>query len=58
METQRYRTAVGKPGSRPGAPYASKMPQDKVERWLGDFLILMGLYILETSAPEVMVLMT
>jgi uncharacterized membrane protein YfcA len=50
-------TVLGILGSYIGARYARKMPQDKLERWFGYFLILMGLYILARSAPEVMGLM-
>jgi uncharacterized membrane protein YfcA len=51
-------TVLGILGSYFGARYAKKMPQDKLKRWFGYFLILMGLYILARSAPEVMGLIT
>ncbi len=40
------------------APHARKMPRDRRKHWFGDFLILMGLYILERSAPESMGMMS
>ena len=45
-------TVLGVLGSHVGARYAKKMPQAKLKRWFGYFLILMGLYILARSAPQ------
>ena len=50
-------TVLGVLGSYFGARYAKKMPQDTLKRWFGYFLILMGVYILARSAPEVLGLM-
>ena len=45
-------TALGVLGSYAGAKIANRMPQDKLKKGFGYFLILMGLYILGRSAPE------
>ena len=45
-------TALGIVGSYGGAKIANRMPQDKLKRWFGYFLIIMGIYILARSAPE------
>ena len=47
-------TALGVVGSYVGARYAKRMPQDKLKRWFGYFLIVMGIYILARSGPEVL----
>jgi len=46
-------TALGIAGSYAGAMFAKRMPQDRLKRWFGYFLIVMGIYILARSAPEV-----
>ena len=45
-------TGLGIAGSFAGAKIANRVPQDKLKRWFGYFLIIMGLYILARSAPE------
>jgi uncharacterized membrane protein YfcA len=50
-------TGLGIVGSYVGARYAKRMPQDKLKRWFGYFLIIMGIYILARSGPEVLGLM-
>jgi uncharacterized membrane protein YfcA len=50
-------TALGVVGSFAGAKIASRMPQDKLKKGFGIFLIAMGLYILARSAPEVLGIM-
>ena len=45
-------TALGVVGSYGGARFAKRMPQDKLKRWFGYFLIIMGIYILVRSGPE------
>ena len=45
-------TALGIVGSFAGARVAHRMPQDKLKRWFGYFLIIMGIYILARSGPE------
>ncbi len=45
-------TGLGVVGSFVGSRLAKRMPQDKLKRWFGWFLIVMGLYILARSAPE------
>ena len=47
-------TALGIFGSFVGARYAKRMPQDKLKRWFGYFLIAMGVYILARSGPELL----
>lgn len=51
-------TALGIVGSFGGAKYAKRMPQDKLKRWFGYFLIIMGIYILVRSGPEALGLMS
>lgn len=50
-------TALGVIGSHGGARFAKRMPQDKLKRWFGYFLIIMGIYILARSGPEALGLM-
>lgn len=50
-------TGLGIVGSFGGAKFAKQMPQDKLKRWFGYFLIIMGIYILARSAPEALGLM-
>ncbi len=50
-------TALGAVGSYGGARYAKRMPQDKLKRWFGYFLVIMGIYILARSGPEALGLM-
>ena len=50
-------TALGVLGSYGGAIFAKRMPQDKLKRWFGYFLIIMGIYILARSGPEALGLM-
>ena len=45
-------TVLGIIGSYAGARIAGRMPQDKLKRGFGYFLILMGIYILARSGPE------
>jgi len=45
-------TALGIAGSFAGARIANRMPQDKLKRGFGYFLIVMAIYILWRSAPE------
>ena len=45
-------TALGIAGSIAGSKLARRMPQDKLKRGFGYFLIVMGTYILLRSAPE------
>ncbi len=47
-------TAIGIAGSVVGSKLARRLPQEKLKRWFGYFLIIMGLYILARSAPEVL----
>lgn len=44
-------TALGIIGSVAGSKIARRLPQDKLKRWFGFFLIVMGLYILVRSGP-------
>ncbi|MDH5455251.1 MAG: sulfite exporter TauE/SafE family protein [Gammaproteobacteria bacterium] len=44
-------TALGILGSIAGSRLARRLPQEKLKRWFGYFLIAMGLYILIRSAP-------
>ncbi|MDJ0940569.1 MAG: sulfite exporter TauE/SafE family protein [Woeseiaceae bacterium] len=46
-------TAVGILGSVAGSYFARRVPQDRLKRWFGWFLIVMGAYILWRSAPEI-----
>ena len=50
-------TALGIAGSYAGARFARRMPQARLKRWFGYFLIVMGIYILGRSAPAVLELM-
>jgi uncharacterized membrane protein YfcA len=47
-------TALGIVGSFAGAKIANRVPQDKLKKGFGYFLIVMGIYILARSLPEVM----
>lgn len=47
-------TALGIVGSLAGARMAKLMPQQKLKRGFGYFLIVMGVYILARSAPQVL----
>ena len=47
-------TALGIAGSVVGAKIASRMPQQKLKRGFGYFLIVMGVYILARSVPQVL----
>ena len=44
-------TALGIIGSVVGSKLARRLPQDKLKRWFGFFLIVMGFYILVRSGP-------
>jgi len=44
-------TAVGIAGSLVGGRLARRIPQEKLRRWFGLFLIAMGIYILARSLP-------
>jgi uncharacterized membrane protein YfcA len=45
-------TGLGIAGSFAGSRLARRLPQDKLKRWFGYFLIVMGIYILMQSAPD------
>jgi len=47
-------TGLGIVGSFAGARIANRVPQDKLKKGFGFFLIVMGIYILARSVPEVM----
>lgn len=47
-------TALGIVGSFGGAKIASRIPQDKLKKGFGYFLIVMGIYILARSAPQIL----
>ena len=47
-------TALGVVGSVAGAKIANRMPQKSLKRGFGYFLIVMGIYILARSVPEVL----
>lgn len=47
-------TALGIIGSFAGAKIANRVPQDKLKKGFGYFLIVMGIYILARSVPKVM----
>jgi len=47
-------TGLGVAGSFAGAKIANRVPQGKLKKGFGYFLIVMGIYILARSAPEVM----
>jgi uncharacterized membrane protein YfcA len=49
-------TGLGIAGSFAGGRIAKRVPQDRLKRWFGYFLIVMGLYILTRSLPEVLAL--
>ena len=44
-------TALGIIGSVAGSKLARRLPQDKLKRWFGWFLVVMGIYILAHSGP-------
>jgi uncharacterized membrane protein YfcA len=44
-------TALGIAGSVVGSKLSRRLPQDKLKRGFGWFLIVMGFYILARSAP-------
>ena len=44
-------TGLGIAGSFAGAHFAQRVPQQKLKKWFGYFLIIMGIYILGRSAP-------
>ena len=44
-------TALGIAGSVVGSKLARRLPQDKLKRGFGWFLIVMGIYILAQSGP-------
>ena len=44
-------TALGIIGSVAGSKLARRLPQEKLKRWFGYFLIVMGIYILARSGP-------
>ena len=44
-------TALGIIGSVAGSKLARRLPQDKLKRGFGYFLIVMGIYILARSGP-------
>jgi len=47
-------TALGIAGSFAGSHFAKRVPQDKLKRGFGYFLIVMGIYILIRSVPTVL----
>jgi uncharacterized membrane protein YfcA len=51
-------TVLGIVGSFGGAKIARRVPQDKLKKGFGLFLIVMGIYILVRSIPQVMRLAT
>jgi uncharacterized membrane protein YfcA len=51
-------TGLGVVGSIAGAKLANHVPQGKLKKVFGYFLIVMGIYILARSVPEVMELTT
>ena len=51
-------TTLGIVGSIGGAKIAKRMPQDKLKKGFGFFLIVMGIYILVRSTPQVIGLAT
>jgi hypothetical protein len=44
-------TALGIAGSVAGSRLARRLPQDKLKKWFGWFLVVMGIYILVRSGP-------
>ena len=51
-------TGIGIVGSYAGAKIANRMPQEKLKKGFGYFLVVMGIYILARSAPELLELAT
>jgi uncharacterized membrane protein YfcA len=51
-------TGLGIAGSFVGAKIANRVPQDKLKKGFGYFLIVMGIYILARSVPEVLELVS
>ncbi|NNL63652.1 MAG: sulfite exporter TauE/SafE family protein [Woeseiaceae bacterium] len=51
-------SALGIVGSIAGSRLARRLPQDKLQKWFGWFLVAMGLYILARAAPAVLGLLT
>jgi uncharacterized membrane protein YfcA len=51
-------TALGIAGSFGGAKIAKRLPQEKLKKGFGLFLIVMGIYILARSIPQVMKLVS
>ena len=47
-------TGLGIVGSFAGAKIASRMPQEKLKKGFGFFLVVMGIYILARSVPQVL----
>ena len=47
-------TALGIAGSVAGAKIANRIPQKSLKRGFGFFLIVMGIYVLARSVPEVL----
>jgi uncharacterized membrane protein YfcA len=50
-KTLGFVTALGIIGSAAGSKLARRLPQDKLKRWFGYFLVVMGIYILVRSGP-------
>ena len=46
-------TIIGGLGSTIGNKIANKVPQDKLKKMFGIFLIIMGIYILIRSVPQI-----
>ena len=51
-------TALGIAGSVVGSRLARRLPQDKLKKWFGWFLVVMGIYILARSGPAALGLTT
>ena len=51
-------TALGIAGSVVGSRLARRLPQDKLKKWFGWFLVVMGIYILVRSGPAALGLTT
>ncbi len=49
-------TGLGIAGSVAGGRIAKRVHQDRLKRWFGYFLIVMGIYILARSLPDVLAL--
>jgi uncharacterized membrane protein YfcA len=47
-------TGLGIAGSFAGTRIAKRVPQDRLKRWFGYFLIVMGIYILVRSLPDLL----